>query len=284
MPDAAPSVYAYLDHRLFLQDWFSWKKAKNPRFSHRMFARLAGQRSPSLLLLVSRGERNLTPRTAAAFCKAMDLGEEESAFFHLLVSLDEARTPVERNDIFARIAASRHFQAARPIEGDGFRYLSHWYIPAVRELATCPGFRADPAWIAGAMHPPITPAEAQLALDVLTGLGMIQVHLDGHAEVREVTVKTPHEVAGLAVHNYHQQMIQRAGDAITGVRSAERHLGAVTVAVPHARFAELKRELISFQERLLDLCDSLADPRDRVYQLNLQLFPLTAALAAPEPA
>ena len=46
---SAPSPYDYLDYRAFLGAWFEHKKQANPRFSHRMFARMAGQKSPSLL-------------------------------------------------------------------------------------------------------------------------------------------------------------------------------------------------------------------------------------------
>ena len=38
--------------------------------------------------------------------------------------------------------------------------------------------------------------------------------------------------------------------------------------------ATLKEEVAAFQERVLDLCDEA--PGDRVVQLNLQLFPLSA--------
>ena len=36
-----PDLYAYLDYRKYLEDWFDARKAANPRFSHRMFARRA---------------------------------------------------------------------------------------------------------------------------------------------------------------------------------------------------------------------------------------------------
>ncbi|MEO0606297.1 MAG: TIGR02147 family protein, partial [Myxococcota bacterium] len=71
----APDVITYLDYRRFLHDWFEWKKTENARYSHRLFARRAGVRSPSLLLLVTEGKRNLTAVTTAGFCEAMGLDE-----------------------------------------------------------------------------------------------------------------------------------------------------------------------------------------------------------------
>ncbi|MCB9780585.1 MAG: TIGR02147 family protein [Alphaproteobacteria bacterium] len=282
MPPTRPDVFATLDHRQFLADWFDWRKHENPRFSHRLFARLAGQRSPSLLSEVIKGRRNLTASTSLAFCKAMDLDEEEAAFFGLLVQLDRAVSDEERNEIWEQLSATRRFQQARRIEGEAVRYLSVWYLPAIRELATCPGFRPDPVWIAATLVPRITTDQAEDALATLQALGMLQIDTDGGVTVRDTTIVTPHEVAGLAVHNYHRGMLGRAIESIAVFRPAERHLGAVTVAIPGDLLPRLKTELSAFQERILDLCDSASPDRDRVVQINLQLFPLSA-LIEPEP-
>ena len=278
-----PDLFAFLDHRAFLADWFTWKKSTNRRFSHRVFSRLAGVRSPSLLLLVTKGDRNITPNTLPGFIKALSLDEEEASFFRLLVDLDAADMAEERTAIFQRIAASQRFRAAHPIEGESFRYLSRWYIPAVRELALCAGFQADAAWIAGVVRPAVTEQQAQEALDTLQALGMLTVGGDGSVEVTDATLATPHEIVGTAVHNYHQGMLTRSGDAITAFRPHERHLGAVTVAVPAHRVPELKAAVTAFQERFLDLCDGMEEDSTRVYQMNLQLFPLSAATRPEEP-
>lgn len=275
MSTQRPEVFAYLDHRRFLSDWFDWRKASNPRFSHRLFARLAGQSSPSLLMEVIQGRRNLTSATTAAFVRAMALSPEEAEFFGLLVELDRAESDEARNRVVARIQGSRHFQAARRIEGAAFAYLSSWYIPAIRELALCPGFRADPAWIAATLIPRITTAQAQAALDTLISLGMLQFEADGRVVVVEATVATAHEVAGLAAHNYHRGMLARAAEGIETFRPTERHLGSLTVAVPSALLPQLKKALAEFQERMLCLCDGAEGVRDRVLQIGLQIVPLS---------
>ena len=283
LSDDRPNIFAYLDHRTYLSDWFNWKKTTNPRFSHRMFARLAKQKSPSLLLLVTKGERNLTPSTTRAFIRAMGLSSDEGRFFTLLVQFSNTANPDERNALFERIVASQRFQSARPIEGDGFRYLSHWFIPAVREMATAPGFQADPVWIGRTLRPRITPTQARLALQVLEQLNMVRIDETGNVTVADADLVTPHEVAGLAVHNYHRGMLERARDAIDGFKSAERHLGAVTAQVPEEAIADLKRLVAEFQERFLNLAETANssasnDSPRRVIQMNLQLFPLTSPM------
>ena len=156
-----------------------------------------------------------------------------------------------------------------------FSYLSTWYLPAIRELALCADFEPDPSWIAARLRPKITVAQARDALELLLALGML-ANCDGTIRPAEVSVATPHEVSGLALHNYHRQMLDRAHDSIVGVLAAERHLCGVTVAIPASLVPRLKRELDTFQERLLALCDQRAPDAERVYQLELLLFPLSA--------
>lgn len=275
----APDIFTYLDHRAFLSDWFDARKEANPRFSHRLFARLAGQKSPSLLLAVIRGKRNLTPATTRAFCKAMKLPKEDAGFFADLVRLDQAEGTEERNRAWRRISASRRFRQARALEGQAFDYISHWYIVAARELAARDGLWDDPAWLSKQLRPHITLAEARRALTTLKDLGMVTEE-DGVLVPAESTVVTPHEVAGLAARNYHLGMLQLARESIERFPPEQRHLGALTVCIPDSLIPRLKEELASFQERVLDLCDSADDPPDRVHQVQLALFPLSAA---PDP-
>ena len=238
---------------------------------------MAGQRSSSLLHHVIHGKRNLTPATTRAFCKALSLNAEEAGFFSLLVALDQAATHEERNQIYSRLSATRRFREARRVEGEGFRYLSAWYYPAIRELSHAPDFRADPAWICKALRPPITQAQARAALEDLVSMGLVVLTQHGGAEPAEASVVTAHEVVDLGVFNYHHGMIERSRHALEHVEPEERHFGAVTVAVPAHLVARLKEEVSRFQERLLDLCDDeearKGQPVDVVYQVNLQLFP-----------
>jgi uncharacterized protein (TIGR02147 family) len=278
-----PDLFLTLDHRSFLTHWFAYKKAVNPRFSHRVFARLAGVKSSSLLLLVMQGKRNLSPPVVTGVCKAMGLDAEEEEYFAALVELDAASDPDDKSRIFARVSGMRRFQAARRIEGEGFRYLSVWYLPAIRELALLDAFVADPDWIASALRPPIRPEQAAEGLALLQSMGLLAPDAGGRLRPVDQSVVTPHEVAGLAVRNYHLGMLARATEAIGSFSSAERHLGAVTVAVPAAMVPRLKREIAAFQEHVLDMAEAHAAEGELVVQVNLQLFPLSGTFARSTP-
>jgi len=273
---AVPNIHQYLNYRSFLKDWFEAKKSSNKNYSHRLFARKAGLKSPALLSNVVSGRRNLTSSSSDAFCKAMGLSKVERRFFLWLVQLDQATTDAEKQEAWENIRASRRFRSARQIDSDSVEYLSHWYFPAIRELATCTHFQPRADWIAQTLRPKITESQARKALLLLVDLGLLVEDDSGSLQVSEASVATPMEVGGLAVHNYHRGMLERATESMEAFGPSERYLGGVTVAIPESQLSQVKAEMIRFQERLLDLCDGTTEPRDRVFQLGLQFFPLSS--------
>lgn len=270
-----PDPTSYLDYRSFLRDWYTFKKQENPRFSHRMFVRLAKMKSPSSILQIMDGRRNLSPTTCKQLIRAMDLEGEEAQFFRLLVDFDQAETPADKDAAYQGISATRRFRQAHRIEGESYRCLSRWYYPAIHELAQRPDFREDPSWIAAQTQPSITAEQAQEAVAELQSLGMLKPDEKGRLRPADGSLVTQQQVTGLATHNYHRGMSGLAQEAVSRFPSQERHMLGLTVAIPSSLVPQLKAELNAFQARLLDLCDASEADAEQVYQLNLQLFPLS---------
>lgn len=272
---APVSVFEFLDYRAFLRAHYAAEKERKPAFSHRFFSRQAGLKSPNFLKLVMDGERNLGPETVPKFVKALGLSGEAASFFGDLVTFNQADTVAEKNRAFERISASRRFRMAKRIDGDLFKYLSHWYYPAVRELAARQDFKENPKWIAARLRPKITPAEAGSALDLLLSLGLLVRDQDGRIVRGEPTLTTDHQVRSLGARNFHRQMLERASDSIETVPAVHRDLAALTVCVTPATAAVVKDRIHKFREELTQICD--ADTVGSVvYQLNIQWFPLSA--------
>jgi uncharacterized protein (TIGR02147 family) len=190
------------------------------------------------------------------------------------VAFNQAESEEDKNEAFERVAASQRFRKARRLDRAFFNYLSHWYYPAIREMVARIDFREEPKWIAKQLIPQIKPAEAANCLELLLELGLLKRNGQGRLERGEASVATGHEVRGLAIRNYHRQMLERAADSITLVTSELRDISALTVCIEAETVAELKERFHDFHEVLLDRCDRDEKPT-AVYQINLQLFPLT---------
>jgi uncharacterized protein (TIGR02147 family) len=241
-----------------------------------LFSKLAGLRSPNFLKLVIDGERNLGADSVPRFCVALGLEGAEAEFFSDLVAFNQATSLADKNRAFERISASRRFRAARRNDGDLFAYLSHWYNPAIRELAGRADFSEDPRWIASQVRPRISPTEAAEAMRLLLSMGLLVRDANSGRILRgEPTLTTEHEVRSLGAAAFHRQMIERAGESLETVPAALRDLAALTVCISPETAARVKERIHQFREALTELCDS--DTAGAVvYQMNIQWFPLSA--------
>lgn len=273
-PAPQPDIYRFSSYREFLAAWFAWIKTVYPRYSNRVFARRAGLSSPSLLLAVIDGKRNLTAGTTEGFLKALNLDFEAGEYFTALVAAEHSDSPAQRTAAEERVRATVRFREAVRLGNDSLEVLTRWYIAAMHEYGSCAGFQADPEWLAPRLRPAITPEQAAHGLEVLRALGMLEER-DGKTVSVPGSFVTPHEVASMAAVSYHVAMLDRAREALLRIAAPERHFSAITVAISPTMLPELKREIDLFQERLLERCDGSTAPRLTVYQVNLNLFPLT---------
>jgi uncharacterized protein (TIGR02147 family) len=276
-------IFDHLDYRAYLKAHYQATKAQRPSYSFRLFSKLAGLRSPNFLKLVIDGQRNLSAESVARFSTAIGHDAAEAEFFADLVAFNQAESLAEKNRAFERIAASRRFRNARRIDGDLFAYLSHWYNPAIRELAARRDFNEDPRWIAGQLQPRISPAEAAQAMQLLLALGLLVRDQETGGILRgEPTLTTEHEVRSLGAKAFHRQMIERAAESMETVPREQRDLAALTVCISAQTAAKVKERIHQFREAMAELCDADGEG-DVVYQLNLQWFPLSLPPQEPSP-
>jgi uncharacterized protein (TIGR02147 family) len=274
MADWKPNIFEYMSYRAYLRDYYTRAKDNVARFSFRKFSELAGFKSSNFIKLVMDGNRNLGEESIDPLCDAMGLDRGQTRFFRNLVAFEQAANLEERNAAYRRLSSSKHFIAARHIEHNMFEYLSAWYNPAIRELAGRADFEATPEWIAPRLLPPVSEEQVERSLELLFALGMLVRDEDGRVHRGEPSMMTGHEIGALAIGNYHRQMMERAVESILNVPHEHRDISALTVTVRQEQVAELKSRIHAFREQLLEY-GAASEGGEVVYQLNIQLFPLS---------
>lgn len=272
-----PSVYDFLDYRQFLRSWYDAEKQRLPAFSYRYFARKAGFASPNFLKLVIEGERNLSDESVDRFLRVLGLRDHEATFFRDLVSWNQARSLAEKNVLFERVIASKRFHEWRKLDASRLEYLRHWYYPAIRELAAHPDFEASPDWIGPRLLTRVSREEILRALQVLEELGVLERDPDGKLVRGTRTLSTGPRVPGEAkvvAKAFLREMMEQASESLDAVPADLREVAAITVALRPETVPELKDRIRRFRYEMLERCDQ-DEGATEVYQMNLQLFPLT---------
>ena len=284
MPRRSPiDVFEYLDFRAFLADVYAHRKAQGRGFSYRVFARLAGLRSPNHLKRVIDGERNLSPGSAIRYAEALGLEGDAAAYFSDLVTFNQAKTSTVRNAAYERLTGFRSYRKVQALDLAHAAYHAEWYIPAIRELAARSDFCADPAWIARRMVPAITLGQAGRALDTLLSLGLLVEDADGHVGQGEAILSTGSQTRGMHIATYHRAMLKKAMESIDVVAAPNRDVSSLTFAIGEDGLRRLKDRIQRFQQEIIALASREDDP-EQVVQLNFQLFPLSTQRSDEEPS
>ena len=267
-------VFAYLDYRAFLRDYYNARKASARGFSYRSFSRRAGLTSPNYLKLVIDGKRNLSAAMAKRFGEACGLARDDQRYFVDLVAFGQATSLADRDQYYARLTGFQRYRQAHKLDLAHAAYYSAWYMPAIRELAARSDFNATPSWIARQLVPAITVSEAQRALDTLLELGLLVKDEDGSVKQQDVLLSTGPETRGLHIASYHRTMMQRAMESIDLVGPKDRDISSLTLCLGREGVRAFKDRVQRFRKELLEL-SALEDDPEQVVQLNFQLFPLS---------
>ncbi|MBN1605925.1 MAG: TIGR02147 family protein [Polyangiaceae bacterium] len=273
---AAVDVFRHRDYRVFLREYYSQRKERKAGYSLRAFSQTAGLRSPNYLKLVMDGERNLTPEMALRFANSCDLSGEAADYFCELVAYNQAQSAAERERHYRQLRRFRRFRRVHKLDVAQEAYHSHWYIPVIRELVARPDFQEDAKWIAKTLLPPISPTNARDAIGVLCDLGLLVRDTGGRLVQAEPLIETPEGPLGHQVVEFHRAMMGLASEALDRVSRDEREISSVTLCLSKAKMNELKKELEELREDLLQRYQA-DEQSERVVQVNLQMFPLSAA-------
>ena len=277
-----PSIFSYLDYRAFLQDWFDARKREDPTYSYARFAE-DGDCSRSALANVLSGARTPRAGTLDAFARAMELTPSARNYLGLLVELATAQGLDERRQVMERILAAEHYQQVRLAErgpdSDLFRYIEHWYVAAIRELAALPDFQADPTWIASILRPRISVEEAADALDRLFELGMLRHAVDGSVERREVQFRTENVARQEAILHFYREALPALLRTVEVRADDEQAVMAATLLLPPDLVPEATARVAALTNQLAAMADAAGvDGERRVYQLAVQLIPISDAV------
>lgn len=278
-----PLLAVYTDFREYLRDFYDYKihQHKNTfsSYSYKTFSASADVKSPNYLKLIIDGERNLSSITAQKFARALGLDKEGATEFQLLVQYGQALDPLERNRYLKNLNEFRTKKRIKSGELDNAKLES------------------TPPWVSWVLHSMADQKGVEFSIDNLKDLlqgrvsaddirRSLQKLLDTQAlQLDPVSGKIKKGLAPLAQEEIPQELIRKIQsdlmylgmEALINGKTTEREIGTLTVCLTEAEFEKVKFELRHLRKRILKdaLMGREQTPGDRVYQLNIQMFPMT---------
>lgn len=272
---ATLDVTSFVSYRDYLKALYGACHAEAGSYSYSQFARDLGFSFSNVLWLVCTGRRKLTPTTTQRLIEAAGLSGNARRYLQTLVAYNNARRSDVREARFKQLLTlkSRGLTAQEAI--DTLEYFAEWQHPVVREMTALPDFRSEPDWIASRLAFRLLPAEVKRSLELLEQLGLVRFDPKMQRHVQTGGQILPdRNVETMAQIRYHQKMSELARDALTITEARRREMNTMTICVDEETAMKMGEMLYRTCEEIMKL-EAKCTKRTQVYQVNVQLFPLT---------
>ena len=274
-----PSVFQFLDAREYLRQAYAAEKQVNKGFSHRYIAKAMGAGSSSFFKDVLNGRAPLNPARAAKFARLLCMPPEEAEYFQNLVLYTQAEDAEERERLLKNLTETPAAGVHRVLEASQAEYLQKWYYAAVRELLAVMDFRGDYEELAARLDPPITSGEARMAIELLLRLGLARKTVHGRFEKTDRVVVTGRGADARLARQGILENLELARRAFDVHPPAARPFSYLTVSVSRETLQFIENRLQAVRREILNRVGRDAHV-DRLYQINMQVFPISRSSGA----
>lgn len=273
-------VIEYNNFREFLRDSYQERKFRTG-FTWRDFAKAAGYSSPVFLKLVCDGKANLSEVGTERVASALGLSGVDLQYFRLLVNFDQEKDSVAKREIYKELRKLAKDNSLTLVGEDQYDYYDSWLNPVLREIA--PKMKGvSAAKLANLCVFDTDAKSVKRSLELLQNTGLLEKNEKGEYVQVSKALTTGHlDVASMAIREMHRQMGSLAVESIDKVPMKERDISGMTMGISEVAFVRIQNELADFRRRIAAIVME-DEGEERVYRMNLQLFPLTKSMSAED--
>lgn len=279
-----PALSDYLDYRLFLQDFYHYKKelTKNDLrpYSYQLFSAAANIKSPNYLKMIIEGQRNLSDDMILKFAKALSLNKEQTEEFLHLVKLNQAEDTTERNVYLKKLSEVRINQKLKSGEIDRriWEKIPNWVAWVIYAMIDQEGVSFDVQSLKALLRNKASDQEIESALNSLISSGEIRKDpVTGEMKRSHNLIDSAEEIPVALVRKLQMQLMYIGLESLYQEAPQEREFGTLTLSLTKEEFEETKFKLRQLRKSLnKDNAIARKEKKgERIYQINIQLFPVT---------
>lgn len=289
----APLLSDYMNYRLFLADFYAFKRKSSKgalrAYNYAVFSAAANIKSPNYLKMIIEGKRNLSDDMIGKFGKALGFMKEQTEEFRLLVHFTQATDPAERNMYLKKL--SEHRVAGKLKSGEidrkTWEKVPNWVAWIIYAMVDQDGVSFDTNSLKQLLRGKASEDEIETALTTLIGSGELRRdEATGELKKNRSLIESPEDIPVALVRKLQSQLMYLGLESLYQDQPMDREFGTLTMSLTKAEFEEIKFKLRQMRKGI-HKDNSIARMKskgERVYQLNIQLFPVTNSAGVSVPA
>lgn len=279
-----PNISEYLDFRKLLADYYQYRREISKReirpYNYGVFSAAANIKSPNYLKMIIEGRRNLSDEMIRKFAKALGFNKEQSDEFRMLVLFGQATDPAERNMFLKALNEKRVDDKLKSGEIDQKTWdkVPNWISWILYSMIDQEGVQFLPTKLREILRNKASVDEIEQALGALMALGEVtRDEATGEIKKARSLMESADDVPVALVRKLQAELMYLGLESLFRDVATDREFGSATLALTKLEFDDLKFQLRKFRK---DAQKNITAKRtstkgERVYQMNLQLFPVT---------
>jgi uncharacterized protein (TIGR02147 family) len=262
----------YLEYRDFLKDFYEEHKTGSPFFSFRYIGNKVSINASHLVKIFQK-QRHIGNKSIDVFIKFCNLSATDAEYFANLVRFNKSKSDRDTRLYYEKLLALKSVRS-HSIEKSQYEFYTKWYYSAILTLLDFYPFKDDYKALAAKLSPPISEGNAKKAIELLETLGFITRKPDGGYSLTNKIVTSGDQCRSIAVKAFQEETMRLANESLHRHPKEKRNISTVTITIAESDLGEINDIIKDFRETLLKFAHEKTNP-DSVYQLNIQLFPLT---------
>lgn len=268
------NIQQFTDYRTFLTAYVQETKRAKPSWSYGAWAQSLGLKTTSSITKIMQGQREPGPEVTEKLIKYFHFNQKQAQYFRDLVRLQKIKNDPRLSVLLMQKMGKDHPDASLRIMDDKvFLTISNWYFLALRELCRARYFKEEPEWISQQFHFKVTSRDISQAIKALLDIQLLKRDKQGRLKIVDGRIDTTTDIASEAIKLYHEQMLTHAREAIRKFSTREREITSTSLLMSSKNIGKAKTLIREFRDNFEKLMEE--DSGDQVYQIQIQLFPLT---------
>lgn len=269
---ALPQILDYLDYREYLKDYLEKAREEKSWLSLRYLGGRLELDAGNLVKALQK-ERHLPGRCIPALAAEFGLTARETEYLALLVEFNKASRPDRARELYEQILDLKFIRPA-VVGKPQYEFYKDWKPTAVLALLHMGPWRGSEVEIASMLEPRCTPQEVLATLHLLKELNLARLEKGNRWIANESLLTSGEGWKDIAIREFQRQTIRLAERSLERQDPQDRDISTLTVTLGEGDLAKVRELAKEFRRSVLQLASNTPEP-DRVYQVNLQVFPLS---------
>ncbi|MEM7645938.1 MAG: DUF4423 domain-containing protein [Pseudomonadota bacterium] len=249
-------------------------------YSYSDFSAAANIKSPNYLKLIIEGKRNLSQEMCQKFSRALKHSRAQAKEFRLLVAYCQEKDPMQRNRCLKELSEYRAKKSmeAGLLDAKTWDQVSNWLVWVLYAMAEQKDVEFTPQSLRRLLRGQVNEAQIDQALKKLVKAGDIEIDPETHrARKTSSMMSGVDQVPAELIRKIQSELIYLGLESLHKYGPQEREVSGFTMAMTEKEFEWVRFELRKLRKQIQKqiTINREENPGDRVYQINMQLFPVT---------